>query len=344
MALGLRAWLPLLALGVGSYLGLRGDLPLPRVPMPSATEASPAVPAHGTSDIVDDPRPPPVEHLNEAARLNPTCDLQRAWLLAEGPHHQPGDGRRLVTFTFDDGPGPRTTPALLRVLRKHKVRGTFFLIGSYLEGTSHRAGHIRDAAKMIVDQGHLVGNHTFRHRRLRDISGSEVLGELDDSGAAIERVTGARPTFFRPPFGDLDPTAQKLVQGHHLELVLWSVEARDMLRGDPEKMTAELKGQLDYSNGGIVLLHDVKWSTVKVLDELLRWLESRAYDETQPSRPGYQIVDLPTYLAATAASPQPYADRDALSRARLEAWKKAHPDEAVAPPPATLTQAAFHGE
>jgi hypothetical protein len=80
------------------------------------------------------------------------------------------------------------------------------------------------------------------------------------------------------------------------------------------------------------------------LDELLRWLESHAYDESQPSRPGYQIVDLPTYLKATAASPQPYADRDALSRARMEAWKKAHPEQSAAPPPATFTQASFHAD
>jgi peptidoglycan/xylan/chitin deacetylase (PgdA/CDA1 family) len=244
-------------------------------------------------------------------------NLARAWLTAEGPYRAPGNRRRLVTFTFDDGPGPKTTDAVLRVLRKYEVKGTFFLIGSYLTGNTNRAAHIREAARHIAAEGHVVGNHTLTHQRLVGLPVGQLRAEIEESRRVIALTTGVTPTFFRPPFGELDLEAGALVEASGQRLLLWSIEGSDMTEPDPEKVARELIARIDNAGGGVVLLHDVKWSSVRVLDDVLRWLRQNRYDPTRPQTEGYDVVDLPTFLGATQASPQPYADRDELIRARM---------------------------
>ncbi len=251
--------------------------------------------------------------------LNPEASVQRAWMVAEGPRHR--DNRRLVTLTFDDGPGKHTTPAVLRLLAKHHVRGTFFVIGSYLEGETVRARTARANLRRIASAGHLVGNHTYDHALLTSVSHTQVLEEIDRSAAAIERTLGTRPTLFRPPYGGLDAFGEAAVRERGLELVLWSVEKEDMKRDDEAALLRDLIAQIDYKEGGIVLLHDVRWSSVHVLEKLLGWLELRKYDPARPERIGYEIVDLPTYLRAVAADPLPYESRDELERARAQKKK-----------------------
>jgi peptidoglycan-N-acetylglucosamine deacetylase len=250
------------------------------------------------------------------AHANPDADLERAWLLAEGPSRSAHPGRRLVTFTFDDGPGPRTTDAVLKVLAAHHVKAAFFMVSSYFEGPSKRAARIRKAAEAVAGAGHLIGNHTAHHRKLVGLSESELDIEVGASAKLIEEVTHVKPTLFRPPFGALDAPAQRAVKASGADLTMWTVEARDMLRVDTNRMMHDLTTQLDYGQGGIVLLHDVKWATVRALDELLIFLESNKYDAAHPERAGYEIVDLPTYAALTQKFPQPYRTRYEMNQAR----------------------------
>jgi peptidoglycan/xylan/chitin deacetylase (PgdA/CDA1 family) len=248
--------------------------------------------------------------------MNPDDRADRAWLLAEGPLHAPGDGRRLVTFTFDDGPFPETAPTVLRILEQHRIRATFFLIGSYLEGDDKHAVETRMWARRIAEAGHFVGNHTFDHKLLTSLPHAAQLAEIDDAAAAIERATGKRPVLFRPPYGEADSWLEGTLRDRRLELLLWSVDVEDMKKTDPDAIVEELKRQLEYKGGGIVLLHDMHWPSVKAFNRLLRWMDSRRWDAAHPEKAGWDIVDLAEYLRATAASPQPYATREDLERAR----------------------------
>lgn len=260
--------------------------------------------------------------------LNPEADLQKAWLLAEGPQRKPKSGRRLVTLTFDDGPFLETTPAVLKLLARYKVHATFFAVGQYLEADDKRSRVTRKLLKRVVDEGHLVGNHTLDHQLLTTISHTRVLDQIDRSAAAIERATGKYPYLFRPPYGQLDDFGRKAAQERHLDLMLWSVEANDMVRDDPQEMFRDLVGQLVYKEGGIVLLHDIRFSSVATLRELLAWLKLHKYDPQKPSRPGFDVVDLPTYLRETQAAPMPYANREELDKARERAHAKNRPPAA----------------
>ncbi len=276
------------------------------------------------SSLFPDPTPWP--------RMNPDATPRAAWLLAEGPSHLANDGRRLVTFTFDDGPFPETTPVILRVLARHHVHATFFFIGRYLEGDDSRAVASRETAKEVVAGGHQVGNHTLDHALLPALSRAGALAQIDDGAGAIERTTGKRPVFFRPPYGQLDAWTSERLRDRGAELVLWSVEVGDMKRDDSAAMADSLEDQIEYNGGGIVLLHDIRWGSGPALDTLLTWLERRRYDPSRPSHVGYEVVDLITYIRATAASPQPFADRKELEHARGVAWRKQHNQH----PPASL--------
>ncbi len=279
-------------------------------PVPAVGAPLPPDPAAPVIDSAQLPDPAPFPH------LNPDESIRRAWLLAEGPAHAPDDGRRFVTFTFDDGPFPETTPTILEILARHRVRATFFWIGRYLDGEDDRAVTTRAVARQVAAAGHFVGNHTKDHEQLASLTHRQALEQIDSCSSSIERVIGVRPTLFRPPYGALDPWASEALRSRGMDLVLWSIEAADMTHGDTVAMTDSLRAQIEYAGGGIVLLHDIRLTTIPVLSGLLDWLDSHRYDPRHPERVGYEVVDLARYLQETSRSPQPYPDRPALEHAR----------------------------
>jgi peptidoglycan/xylan/chitin deacetylase (PgdA/CDA1 family) len=345
MSLLSRAMVPLLALGLGTWLGMgRPDPPTLFAERARVLEVARSLAsivtgaAHQAASLVPPPGPPrpPLERepstVDASAlpdppspfpRLNPDDRTEKAWLLAEGPAHEAGDGRRLVTFTFDDGPFPETAPTVLRILDQHHIRAAFFLIGEYLDGKDRRAAETRSWAKRIADAGHFVGNHTRDHRLLTSLPHAAALAEIDDSATSIERATGKRPILFRPPYGEVDPWLENALHERKQELMLWSIDVEDMKRTDPEEIEQSLEQQLEYKGGGVVLLHDMHWPSVKAFNRLLRWLEAGRWDPAHPEKPGWDVVDLAEYLRATAAQPQPYASREELERARKAAHSPA---------------------
>jgi peptidoglycan/xylan/chitin deacetylase (PgdA/CDA1 family) len=321
-----RALLPVLALVVGTFVGMRR--PSARPALESTTDAASAKreARAGVSSVPPvEGEPPPVDAgaIADPAKmwpsLNPSESMERAWLVTEGPAHAPEDGRRLVTFTFDDGPFPETTPTVLRILARHGIRATFFFIGEYLEGESHRAVETRQWARRIAEAGHCIGNHTRDHRLLTALSHTAALDEIDRAGSAIEAATGQRPWLFRPPYGALDPWLEGALRDRGLELLLWSVDVQDIKDDDADEIVRRVQEQLEYKQGGVVLLHDVHPASVQAFGKLVGWLEANRWDPAHPERHGWKIVDLGEYMRATAAAPQPYPSRDDLERARRAA-------------------------
>ena len=305
--------------GLAALAGVATNLthiPWPHLP----SKAAEPIPTPKVGLAPADPPAAPIDPTNlpkpgELGDLTFTTSRSRAWLLAEGPARDPGSPR-YVTLTFDDGPDPDTTAATLKLLDKHHVRATFFFIGRYLDGQKKRAIAARQAALDIQEAGHIIGSHTHDHDLLTTDAHIQVLDQIDEGIASIERATGKRPELFRPPYGQLDAFGEQAISERHLGLVLWSVEAGEMLEANPdeEAMYTQLVAQLDYANGGLVLLHDVKWPTVHVLARLLDWLDAKHFT----------IVDLPTYMRETAAHPQPFATRKALEEARAATWRSKH--------------------
>lgn len=158
------------------------------------------------------------------------------------------DGARGVALTFDDGPHPEGTPAVLDSLERADARGTFFLVGEQVERWP-------DVAAEIVRRGHEVALHGYRHRLLLRCRTSSIALELDRADALIRDVTGRAPAFYRPPYGVFTSGVLALVKRRGWEPMLWSRWGWDWsARKSAESIARHATGGL--RSGDVVLLHD----------------------------------------------------------------------------------------
>lgn len=152
-----------------------------------------------------------------------------------------------LALTFDDGPNQAITPKLLDVLDRHKVTGTFFLIGKHARACP-------DLAREIAARGHSLGNHTETHPSLLWMSPRRILRELTQCQDSIEQATGRRPTIMRPPFGHRGPQLQAVVRKAGLKsIAMWSLTAFDWRPQDGSRLVGRLRRA---RSGDVILLHD----------------------------------------------------------------------------------------
>ncbi len=153
-----------------------------------------------------------------------------------------------VALTYDDGPDPETTPALLDLLRDRGAKATFFLIGD-------RVREHPDLARRIVDEGHAIGNHSQAHGLWTNFySPARLRRELEACQDTIEEATGVRPALYRPPFGLVNHAVQPTIRALDLELLGWTVRSWDTIGWSVERITKRIGRRLSARD--IVLLHD----------------------------------------------------------------------------------------
>jgi peptidoglycan/xylan/chitin deacetylase (PgdA/CDA1 family) len=150
-----------------------------------------------------------------------------------------------VALTFDDGPDPDATPAVLDALERAGARATFFLVGEQLL-VHHELG------RAVAEAGHDVGLHGFHHVEHDELDDprEDLLRGLD----ALESATGVRPRLFRPPYGRFSEASFAACGELELEPVYWSAWGMDWEPLPPDRI-AELAAR-DLADGAIVLLHD----------------------------------------------------------------------------------------
>jgi peptidoglycan/xylan/chitin deacetylase (PgdA/CDA1 family) len=155
---------------------------------------------------------------------------------------------RHVALTFDDGPDPRSTPAVLAQLDELGVHATFFVLGTQVE----RAPGL---AVRIAEAGHEIAVHGWTHRPHLLRNPALVPGDIGRTTRLITAVTGRRPRHWRPPNGILSGAGLLGAATHGLRPVLWTADGQDW-RADatPTSIRARVTRQLDA--GGVVLLHD----------------------------------------------------------------------------------------
>ena len=153
-----------------------------------------------------------------------------------------------VALTFDDGPHSDGTPAVLEVLARHGASATFFLVG---EQVAQRP----ELARAIVDAGHEVAVHGFRHTLLLRRRVRELAGDLDRAVAVIADATGVAPTLYRPPYGVFSSGALAHVRSRGWRPLLWSRWARDWERRATPAAIAR-RATRHWQPGDVVLLHD----------------------------------------------------------------------------------------
>ncbi len=188
-----------------------------------------------------------------------------------------GAGQR-IALTFDDGPDPESTPLVLEKLRAVGAHATFFVVGKKVE--RHPA-----IVKAIVEGGHSLGVHSyFHHRFYAFLSPELVRQDIERTRDVVEKATGIRPLWFRPPIGQMSPRTVAGAKGAHALVVGWSVRARDgYRRALHDRCWARVEKGL--KPGAIVLLHDA-WenSDSKLIQEIPQ-------DPSQKAPMGVQILD-----------------------------------------------------
>ena len=176
--------------------------------------------------------------------------------------------QRRVALTFDDGPDPRSTPALLDLLRAENVPATFFCIGRNV------SAHPQIVAR-IAQEGHLLGNHTYTHSNATNCFGvARLTEEMSRTQSAMQQAAGVLPAYFRPPMGLSNPRVFKAAAALGLEVVGWTARGIDTQIRDSNRVVQRiLRG---VRPGAIILLHDGNipperlMTTVKLLLAKLR--------------------------------------------------------------------------
>lgn len=186
-------------------------------------------------------------------------------------------GDKIVALTFDDGPNPPHTGRVLDVLARYGVPATFFCVGL------HAGAHTEELARM-AEAGHGVGNHTWSHPFLADLSVREFEVQLERTDEVIERVTGARPMrLFRPPYGSRTPEIVSwLGRPAGPTTVLWDVDTEDWSMPGSDAITDTVLR--DVRPGSIVLMHDGggdRSQTGEALPAVIEGLLERGYRFTR---------------------------------------------------------------
>jgi len=189
---------------------------------------------------------------------------------------------RGYALTFDDGPHPQGTPAVLEILVQAGVRATFFLVGEQVQRNPGLAGEIAAA-------GHQVGLHCHRHRNLLRLTPWQVSEDILRARAIIEEATGCSPTLYRPPYGVLNAAALALARRRGWRTLLWSHWGKDwQAQATPESIAGRVTDGV--GEGAVLLLHDAdgysapdSWRrTVAALPRVLDTLAQRGLEPVFP--------------------------------------------------------------
>lgn len=153
-----------------------------------------------------------------------------------------------VALTFDDGPHPEGTRAILEILAAHDARATFFVVGEQVE---RHPGLCEE----IAAAGHSIGVHGYRHRNQLRLTPRRFAADLDRALETLGAFTGEGPALYRPPYGIFSAAGLRIVRSRSLRSVLWSRWGHDWrARIRPESIAAEATEDLDQ--GDVILLHD----------------------------------------------------------------------------------------
>lgn len=174
--------------------------------------------------------------------------------------------KKKVALTFDDGPHPVYTPQMLDGLAKKNVKATFFLLGQQVE-------KYPDIVKRMNREGHLIGNHSYKHEQLSKLSSVQACAQVNRTNELIQAITGEYPEYLRPPFGDWKDSLDCEV---NMIEVLWDVDTRDWSSKNKSQIINKVVTNVEEDD--IILMHDSYESTVSATMEIIDILQKSGYE------------------------------------------------------------------
>ena len=190
------------------------------------------------------------------------------------PKENPGQksreesAKKYVALTFDDGPSSASTPKLIEILKKNKVKATFFVIGKNAEQN-------RDVLEQLYKSGFEIGNHSYSHKLFSRLSQAKKEAEIDKCNGTIYEVTGKTPHILRAPGGESGKNVLAAAKSKDMALINWNIDPRDWASKNPAKITNQVVSKV--RPGSIVLLHDVYKTTVSAVPGIIAQLSDKGY-------------------------------------------------------------------
>jgi peptidoglycan/xylan/chitin deacetylase (PgdA/CDA1 family) len=181
-----------------------------------------------------------------------------------------------VVLTFDDGPWPGNTPAVLKALADQCTKAIFFPIGKH-------AGWHPEIMKQVAAAGQTVGSHTWSHKDLSRLTDEEAKAEIEKGIAAISIALGNKPVgaFFRFPALRHPPEMLKYVATRNLAVFSTDMDSFDFKMRKPEQVIKSVMAKLEKHGKGIILMHDFQHATAEAAPELLKRLKEGGYKVVQ---------------------------------------------------------------
>lgn len=197
---------------------------------------------------------PAVAGVSGAARQLPIYSVQR--------------DQKVVSLTFDAAWGNEDTQALIDILKKYNVRATFFVVGDWAE-------RYPESVKALHDAGHEVMNHSDTHAHMTKLSRDQILADVEACNDTVEKVTGVRPTLFRPPYGEYDDKVIAAIRSLGMEPIQWDVDSLDWKELSAEEITRRVTSKVQP--GSIILFHNAALHTPEALPGIIEKLIQEGY-------------------------------------------------------------------
>ena len=173
--------------------------------------------------------------------------------------------KKLIAFSFDDGPSRKNTEKILKALDKNNARATFFMLGQ-------NAKYYPDLVKKVEESGNEIAGHSWNHPLLTKLGKKGVKKQMSQMNEAIASVTGSDVGLLRPPYGSINRTVKNTVKD---PLILWSIDTLDWKTLNADKTAAAILKQA--KDGDIILMHDIHAPTAEAVKKVLPKLEKKGF-------------------------------------------------------------------
>lgn len=182
-------------------------------------------------------------------------------------------GERQVSLTFDDGPDSSVTPLILDILKEQQIHATFFLVGS-------RVKKYPKLVQRIADEGHVIGNHTYDHPRLKKLTLPAFERQIRDTELTIKEAIKYKPRYFRPSYGAMSEEQVLWAGKHGYIIVEWDADSKDWKEKNAERIFQNVVNLV--VPGSIVLQHDLVKETAEALPIRSKKKKSKAQTYNAP--------------------------------------------------------------
>lgn len=180
--------------------------------------------------------------------------------------------KKYLYLTFDEGYEAGYTPQILQTLKENEVKGAFFI-------TAHFVNTQSELVKQMIDEGHIVGNHTVNHKSMPDLTEEQIRTEIMDLHHTIYEKFGYEMKYIRPPKGEFSERTLKYTNTLGYKTVMWSFAYEDWNENkQPDEADSKEKIIKNLHNGEIILLHGNSKTNTNILDSIIKEAKDMGYE------------------------------------------------------------------